>query len=219
MKIHSKFVEITIFLLVFLFFLLPSVFFNSNTQVTKQLNITSFSINNIICFSFGLILYLIYKEKSNAYDLKKVVKSIIYIFLTFCLLIIVSMIIKNISLLVQQNSSDYTLIKPSDFKTWSFCIINFFTAAFFEEVIYRFYTPNVLIILFTKINSKKIQLLCSEIISLLFFSLAHYYLGYFSVINAIFAQIILRICYKKNDSIFPCFISHFLYNVISLILL
>ena len=58
-----------------------------------------------------------------------------------------------------------------------------------------------------------------EITGLIFFALAHLYLGIAAVVNAAFAHVVLRLLYKKTNFIWNCVIIHFIYNIISLILL
>ena len=109
--------------------------------------------------------------------------------------------------------------KPDTFIEWIFCIFTFLFAAFNEEVIYRFYFADKLNqILSIKIQWRGIGVVC-EVLCCVLFALAHFYLGWISVANAALAHIILRLCYKKSGMLWPCIISHLLYNIISMILL
>lgn len=218
MKIHSFIREILTFSFIFIFFLLPPV-------------ITSFSISghniiqwnlpviNIIYGIFAFAIYIEYKQKNNINTkflfFYKEVSSFI---LTFGFLFSVSLVFKFIASFFE-NTNSTEIIFPSTLKSWLFCILSFFFSAFFEEVIYRFYTPEILKYLLKKIKSEKIIFILSEIFALLVFSIAHLYLGLLSVFNAMIAHIILRICFKKSESIYPGFFTHFFYNIISLILL
>lgn len=112
-----------------------------------------------------------------------------------------------------------TVTKPASFVQWIFCILTFAFAAFNEEVVYRFYLADKLFqLLSVKLKWKLLRLIC-ELFVLLCFAFAHLYLGWISILNAALAHIILRLCYIKNERLWPCVTAHFLYNVISLILL
>lgn len=58
----------------------------------------------------------------------------------------------------------------------------------------------------------------SEALSVIAFALSHRYLGLPSVVNAFFAGIMLRICYKKSGTLWTNTASHFAYNMLSLVL-
>ena len=58
----------------------------------------------------------------------------------------------------------------------------------------------------------------SEALSVIAFALSHRYLGLPSVVNAFFAGIMLRICCKKSGTLWTNTISHFAYNMLSLVL-
>ena len=135
---------------------------------------------------------------------------------------------KAVSFFVQNNTEELqnSIIKPQTGIEWLFIILNFLFASFYEEVIYRAYFPAAIISLLGKI--KKVQeneklrlttIIIAEIIALLAFSFAHLYLGVLSVINAAIAHIILRLFYRKQEDIVACWSAHFIYNIISLILL
>lgn len=145
-------------------------------------------------------------------------KKLIYSLLTFICLFLLYFLINFIAFLTFKTKIETSsILKPQNFSQWVFCILNFFTAAFFEEIIYRLYLPDGFTKLFEK-NSKLIIIL-SEIIALVFFALGHLYLGIFSVINAGGAYLLLRALYKKTNSIFYSIIIHFLYNLIIIIIM
>ena len=100
-------------------------------------------------------------------------------------------------------------------------------AAFFEEVIYRFYIPfGIKNFLFRKVfdenQSKsytifeKSILLFIEIVTMLIFSFSHKYLGIFSVVNAAVAHLVLRFSFIRSKSLIPSTLAHFFYNFVSL---
>lgn len=101
-----------------------------------------------------------------------------------------------------------------------------------EEVLYRLYLPESLNKFFSRIKlikreesfiGEKISRkapqeaewnLPGEILSVLIFALAHYQGGILPVLNALVCGTILRICLKMSKSLFPCILSHGLYNFI-----
>ena len=107
---------------------------------------------------------------------------------------------------------------PSTALSAVFCITEFACSSFFEEVLYRFYLPETLISLLTKIPHFRYSRITSEIVCIFLFAGAHRYLGIPSVINAAAAGIILRLCYKKSGSVSAGTAAHFAYNLLSLYL-
>ena len=101
-----------------------------------------------------------------------------------------------------------------------------------EEVLYRLYLPESLNKFFSRIKlikreesfiGEKISRkapqeaewnLPGEILSILIFALAHYQGGILPVLNALVCGTILRICLKMSKSLYPCILSHGLYNFI-----
>lgn len=214
MKNHSFKAEISIFLLTLFLFIVPSFFTNLSAEQTVLFTQWNFPFVPLCLAILGLCLYFFYKDE--------VIKFIIIprfpVILTVGLLFCSALILKSISVL---SGSENTMqnVLPSDILEWIFCILNFVFAAFYEEVLYRFYfTDSLFNILKRKFTFKYLGLIC-EITGALVFALAHLYLGYLAVINAIIGHIILRICYIKNKSLVPCVAAHFIYNVMSLILL
>lgn len=219
MKLHSKFSEISIFFLIFLFFLIPPFFVHALKDSSASLNFTTFPYFNIIYFALAVILYIYYKEtEEKPYDYYNFYKALFPFTITIGGLFCFSFIIKGISFFLNDAETS-NVIKPDSVIFWLFAIISFFCSAFFEETLYRFYFPEILAVFFRKIKNQYILFFICEGSALIFFAFAHYYLGYLSVINAAFAHILLRFCFKKCDSIIPGFIAHFIYNVFSLILL
>lgn len=95
-------------------------------------------------------------------------------------------------------------------------------AAFFEEVIYRFYLPRALKELLFKVRknpqNEKINLrlsLITETASLILFALPHLYLGFFGFLNALVCGVVLRVCMVKTKTIWISFAVHGLYNFLS----
>lgn len=101
-----------------------------------------------------------------------------------------------------------------------------------EEVLYRLYLPETLNKFFSRIKRKKKEKsfpekeappqeskgwtgnLPGEALSVLIFALAHYQGGILPVLNALVCGTALRICLIRSKSLFPCILSHGLYNFI-----
>jgi len=211
MKKHSFITEITLFSLIFLFFILPPLFY-SFFSLDLPFN-WSFPFQALILFFLALGLFLFYNDSSFS------ITNLLPCIFTLGLLFFTSLIFKIIDIIFIKNAEKVELILPDNFLAWLFCILNFLFSAFYEEVLYRFYFPQALISFFEGKSNKKIIPLICELITALLFAFAHLYLGYLSVINAFFAHIILRITFKKSKAIWSGFIAHFIYNMISLILL
>ncbi len=215
MKLHSFVAEIAFFLLILLGFVAPQ-FFYFNTQINPEhFTVWSFPYVQLILAGLAACLYIFFYEKKERRSLL-VFPLIFTVSLLFC----VSLFMKFFSTLppfAQDSAIEVT--RPDSALTWIFCLINFFAAAFFEEIIYRFYLADALYSLISRKYTAKFWLIFSEIFAGLCFAFAHLYLGVFSVINAAFAHVILRSCYKKTGTIWCGVTAHFIYNVISLILL
>lgn len=218
MKKHSFKLEITLFCVIFLTFILSPIISQFLTDYTNTFVNWSFPYDSLFFSIIAGFIYYYFKEKQNLkpYIYKLILPSTF----CFCVLFCFSLIIKFFSLIISidSNSAVTNVQLPDTLVSWIFCILRFIFAAFFEETIYRYYLPEYLHSLL-KENSKKSYPILIEIVCMLLFAAAHIYMGIFSVINAIFAHAVLRFTFKKTNSIFPGFIAHFLYNIISLILL
>lgn len=232
MKIHSFVTEILFFSIISLFFVIPPLFVN--TPSVQHIDFTLFSVQNLSHFVIAIFIFVFYK-KSVENDEKfttKILKYLIYFFVIFILLFGISFIC-NFSaqkLLNSENSfvnSQVFVENPQGFFDFLICIFNLLFAAFFEEVIYRFYIPfGIKNFLFRKVfdenQSKsytifeKSILLFIEIVTMLIFSFSHKYLGIFSVVNAAVAHLVLRFSFIRSKSLIPSTLAHFFYNFVSL---
>ena len=220
MKIHSIFAEISIFLIMLLFFILPPIFGNFGSPASGEIVTIewSFPFSQLVMASIALCIFLIYRKLRNS----KINIFGFRILFTLGLLFASFFFINFLSYLVPYKSPEPVFPVPDSVITWIFCILNFAFAAFYEEVVYRFYFTDTLISLLNKISplfENKITVIICEILGCVVFALAHSYLGIFAVINAAIAHFILRYTYKKSNSIIPGVAAHFLYNMISVILL
>ena len=131
-----------------------------------------------------------------------------------------ALFLKGISCLFEGiTASEVKVELPDTFLSWIFCLLNFLCAGFYEEVLYRMYFPEAFYTLAgCKIKWKYLKIFC-EAAACLAFAFAHLYLGFFAVINAALAHVILRWCLKFSGNLWSGVAAHFVYNVISLILL
>lgn len=223
MKLHSFLYEILIFSLIFAFCVLPPCFILPSEDAFF-FSEPIFPWKALCLFVFTVIFYLLILQKR----IQPSYYTLLSFAFCFSLLFFNSLIMKAVSILVHNNSTEAKpgIVKPQNAVQWLFIILNFFFASAYEEVIYRAYFPNALISLLTRIHKVQenkviriIVVILAEIIALLAFSFAHFYLGVLSVINAAFAHIILRLFYRRRHDIIAVWAAHFFYNIISLILL
>ena len=145
------------------------------------------------------------------------------VFLCFGVLCVFSALL-HVAAFLLPSGKPMDVIFPSGLK-WFVCILTLFFSAFYEEALYRIFVPEYLLSIFTKdmrINSAKAKKITShacELFALILFALSHRYLGVFSVVNAAFAHTVFRFFLKKDKNLFITVFAHFLYNVISLVLI
>ena len=226
MKKHTLLSDIAVFLLIFFLFIVPP-FIASVPSIDRPLfNSWGFPWYQILLAAFGGVLLYFYSQKNQA-DSDGVVpaatvwqKLIIFpVVFTFGMLFAISLFCRFLSEATGFYDGELLVVKPSGIVQWLFCLINFLCAAFYEEVLYRFYFSDELFILVTRKKQWRGSRVLCEVLGLLCFAFAHLYMGWISVLNAALAHLILRLCYKKTCRLWPCVTAHFVYNVISLILL
>ena len=232
MKIHSFVTEILFFSIISLFFVIPPLFVNAPS--VQHIDFTLFSVQNFSHFVIAVFIFVFYKKsvENDEQFSTKILKYLIYFVVIFILLFGISFIC-NFSaqkLLNSENSfvnSQVFVEIPQGIFDFLICIFNLLFAAFFEEVIYRFYIPfGIKNFLFRKVfdenQSKsytifeKSILLFIEIVTMLIFSFSHKYLGIFSVVNAAVAHLVLRFSFIRSKSLIPSTLAHFFYNFVSL---
>lgn len=218
MKKHTILSEIVIFLTIFFLFIALPLGIQFKNSLSPDFSEWSFPLAQMAMSFVCVLLLLFYYEKKNT--TAPIILKVFPVIMTFGLLFCVSLLCKALSLVVNQDSNiAAVVVKPQSFVQWLFCILTFLFAAFNEEVIYRFYFSDKLNqLLSMKIKWRWIWILC-EVAGCALFAFAHFYLGWISVLNAALAHIILRVCYKKSGRLWPCVASHFIYNIVSLILL
>lgn len=85
-------------------------------------------------------------------------------------------------------------------------VISLIISASFEELTYRWMFPWCL----ESILPLRIPV---EVISVCMFAIVHLYLGWFAVLHALIAGILLRLCFLKSGSLIPGCIAHALLNL------
>ena len=220
--------DLFIFLLILTFFLIPPFFSPQISESNSPFLKWTFPSRQLIYAVFSFSLYFFYKKKFQNDEEKEINRLFRFpLLFTFSVLFFIQLIFKFISISKNGLSQNHNFLNeqvkvmlPDSFATWSFCILNFIFSGFFEEVIYRFYLPLILHSFFTR-NSKenKAVFVLVEVVCCLFFAFSHLYLGFLSVLNAFFAHLVLRLSFMISRNIYCNTAAHFLYNVISLILL
>ena len=132
-----------------------------------------------------------------------------------------SVIFESVSYFFEIGGGIQKVIFPSSLLGWINFFFGVFFAAFFEEVIYRFYLPRAFReILGKKIskNNQRLSVLC-EGLALLLFGFGHVYLGVLGFLNALVCGAVLRFCMIKTKSLWIPFGIHAIYNFLSFLIL
>ena len=153
-----------------------------------------------------------------------------------------SVIFETISYFFEIGGGIQKVIFPSSsLLGWINFFFGVFFAAFFEEVIYRFYLPRAFREIFGKLrifgnqksvkkdeivadsgiayvgdseNNQRLSFFC-EGLALLLFGLGHIYLGILGFLNALVCGAALRLCMIKTKSLWIPFGIHAVYNFLS----
>lgn len=146
--------------------------------------------------------------------------------ITFGFLCLSSVIFESISYFFKIDGGIQKILFPSSFLGWFNFFFGVIFAAFFEEVIYRFYLPRAFREIFGKLrifskfdaeNNLRLSVF-SEGTALLLFGLGHLYLGLLGFLNALLCGSALRFCMIKTKSLWISFGIHVVYNFLSFLL-
>lgn len=215
MKDKSIIYEIIVFLII-LFFLIIPPFFNAPVTDVSAFFSWNFPLRQLGLCAFAVVLYFLSRNLNLSHaDKKKIFfPSMIALSLMFFTALIIKVITHN-------GVRTMTQLLPQTGLEWLFCMMTFAFSSVYEEVIYRFYFSDALkrLLVFTRLPDNRVIFWIAEAAGLLVFAFAHFYLGIAAVINAAVAHAVLRVLYKKTNLIWNCVIIHFIYNIISLILL
>lgn len=191
-----------------------------------QTQTISWDFPYVALFNFIIFLgvYIFYSDDIYILNKTNIFKYLISIIGCFSLLEITSLLLNIICLKINCIDENINLFsKPTTFLEQFYCILNFIFASFYEEILYRFYLPQIMLSIFDKFKTsekrEKIIKITIEIIIALIFAFSHLYMGIFPVINAFIAHFILRYFYVKSKNILCSFIPHCIYNIVSMILL
>ena len=237
MKKHTLLSDLAVFLLIIFLFIVPPFFSSVPLDGSKLFADWSFPWRPLLFAIISLVILFFYYDFHNSEknDLKTPSQGMFAIWprlkifpviFTFGMLFMGSLFIQFFGLAFGLVTEGVSFNHPQGALQWLFCLLNFVCAAFYEEVLYRFYFTDELKLLLDRLPSsrfkekwgKPLGWLC-ELLGLLCFAFAHLYLGWLSVINAAYAHIFFRLCYKNTGKIWPGFAAHFIYNAFSLILL
>ena len=211
MKQKSVIYEIIVFSLIFLFLIVPP-FFTAPVSSDFLLFSWAFPWKQAGLFAFAFVLYVLSRNLNTK-------KGFFFpSMLALSALFLCALIIKIVT---KTPFVEHKTTLPVSSVQWIFCVLTFLFSAVYEEIIYRFYFSDALkrLLEYSPAAGKKWIFWFCEIAGLLVFAFAHFYLGISAVINAAFAHVVLRLLYKKTNFILNCVLVHFLYNIISLILL
>lgn len=218
MKFKSQSCRILIFFILALIpVLLPLFIIPENPSFTDW----TFPYQQFYLAFFALIL-LLWNPELRENKIPGFWKKVLFMAGAFLLLTAISFILQKIGSLFTGKIAgkiSEKIAKPDNSKSVFFCSLNFLFSAFYEESLYRFFLPEALLYFTRNCKDRKMAAIDCEIISCMLFALGHIYLGILSVINAALAYIVLRICYKKTESIIPGTLAHFLYNLSQLVLI
>ena len=133
---------------------------------------------------------------------------------SFGVLCLSSVVFEILSVVTGSESGIHQVLFPSGALGAMNFILGVCAAAFFEEVIYRFFLPSAFLEILKnreKAGNRRLWLFC-EGISVLLFAAGHLYLGVFGFLNALVCGIALRVCMKKTESLWIPFGVHTVYN-------
>ncbi len=208
--------EILIFSLICAFLIIPPFFTPRITDISQMFNWTfPWSICGV-CF-FSLVLYFI-TRKTLCPGRRFFYPSMLCLGILVCTALLLNFISARTGGSTALPSKTYL---PDTALQGIFCFITFLFGATYEEIIYRFYFTDALkrLLGYAKMPECRVMFFVTEGLGLLVFAFAHLYMGPLSVINAAIAHVVLRILYKKTGLIWNGVLIHFVFNIISLILL
>lgn len=216
MKRLYIFFEILIFTLICAFIIIPPFFTPRITDIS-QLFTWTFPWAQAGFAVFCIVLYFFTRKIFCSQE-----KIIYPSMLCLAILICSALILKFIS----SKTGGSTALPTNKFLTETaldgiFCFLTFLFGAIWEEIIYRYYFTDALkrLLGYTKMPDGNVIFFITEGLGLVVFAFAHLYMGPLSVIHAAIAHVVLRILYKKTGLIWNSVLIHFVFNIISLILL
>ncbi|MGP1458419.1 MAG: CPBP family glutamic-type intramembrane protease [Treponema sp.] len=237
MKLHSFLIEITVFSAVLCVFILPQVF--SSPACNFSWN---FPYMQILYAFFAAGLLRCHGKSANGkstegistargYGKMRFVTESAGMWLAFGELCVTSALIQLAVFFLGDKSSFRAEIFPETPRAFLFCLIGFACSAFYEEAVFRVFLPESAKNIFSRARRcrfaecgtdaplPKTLSAAVEIAAAACFAFLHRYLGFPGALNALFAHLFLRLCYKKTSAIWTNAVAHFLYNILHLFLL
>ena len=212
MKNKSIVLEILAYSLILVFLIVPPFFSESVRDAGGMFDWEVFPVRQMGLCLFALILYFIFEKYFAARRMKYVFPFHGYFKFFILVIIIVHLLIRHYSTI------NVSVPGPRGWNQIINFILTFLFSAIYEEIIYRAYFPGETIRFFTLKKDSKFLVFLGELAGALVFAFAHFYMGWFSVLNAFMAHIFFRWFYKSYGLIWNCVLIHFLYNIISAIL-
>ncbi|MBP5358255.1 MAG: CPBP family intramembrane metalloprotease [Treponema sp.] len=207
------------FFAIMIFLIIPPLLVNPGTTATIANN-GKFSPYIFLRLIIAIFLYYqhIYVIKKTHGSQKESFRNLIlfcsWSALCFGLLMVTQALMQALAMVLpvdyQETSIEFNLSRFD----YIFVLFNLLAAAFYEEVIYREFLPETLLLLS---GDRKIFVVLIECACVIIFSMSHRYLGMMAVLNALLGGIILRLCRKKSLSIWAGTLAHFLYNAVLLL--
>ena len=227
----KNFLFYLLFFSVLLFFVIPPIgapFFVERQEALVAHYPVSVFLNAGIAF---LIYYfsqnraVLFSEMPLCSEKKPVFVYLSAASVSFGVLCLSSVVFEILSVVTGSESGIHQVLFPSDVLGAVNFILGVCTAAFFEEVIYRFFLPSAFLEILKRrllrksvsrngdksAENRRLWLFC-EGISVLLFAAGHLYLGVFGFLNALVCGIALRVCIKKAESLWIPFAVHAAYN-------
>ena len=207
------------FIAIMIFLIIPPLLVNPGTTATIANNgkISPYIFLRLIIaiFLYYQQIYVIKKsQKEQNESFRKLILFCSWSALCFGMLMVTQALMQALALVFPVDYQETVIeLNPGGFE-YILVFFNLLAGAFYEEVIYREFLPETLL-LFS--NDKKIPIVIIECACVLIFAMSHRYLGILAVVNALLGGIILRNCRKKSSSIWAGTAAHFLYNAVLLL--
>lgn len=216
MKRLYIFFEILIFTLICAFIIIPPFFTPRITDISELFTWTFPWAQAGLCI-FCIVLYF-FTRKSFCRPKRFFYPSMLCLAILICTALIIKFISSRTGGTTALPSKS---LLPQTALQGIFCFLTFLFGAVYEEIIYRYYFTDALkrLLSYTKLPDSRGTFYITEGLGLLVFAFAHLYMGPLSLINAALAHVVLRILYKKTGLIWNSVLIHFVFNIISLILL
>lgn len=202
------------FLLVFLFLVLPPLFVKASSGISKTV---TFRPAVAVQFLVAVLLqmHFVYFLRKKDYAKKNGSRIFTVCFwwsITLGSLMLLFALMQTLSFFIEKNAH-HTMQSVTSVFAWISVTVSVAIAAFYEEVLYRQFLPEVSAILLDGRVNKKIFCYLMEVLIILIFAFSHRYLGFIPVLNAFACGAVLRLCYRKTGSIWTGALSHFTYNM------